>query len=170
MFKKEKKHKDSGISTEGNSPENGGGKGTKRSPERKKRNRMSSGGSVDSRNETSGGNAEMSSVVASGNNVSSLEASPLRPADRPTAQTNGDQQTSGEGQWLDCYPLSLSLSLVCSSSNCCLSDGDLLIALTLTRLPPSIPPSHLSFPARILNTLPAQILIVITRPKEVRCG
>ena len=168
MFKKDKKHKDSGISTEGNSTENGGGKDTKKSPERRKRNRMSSGGSVDSRNETSGGNAEMSSVVASGNNVSSLEASPVRPADRPTAKTNGDQQTSGEGQWLDRYPL--SLSLLCSSSNCCLSDGDLLIALTLTRLPPSIPPSHLSFPARILNTLPAQILIVITRPKEIRCG
>ena len=109
MFKKEKKRKDSGISTE--RTENGGGKDTKRSPERKKRNRMSSGGSVDSRNETSGGNAEMSSVAASGNNVSSSEASPVRPADRPTAQTNGDQQTSGEGQWLDCYPLSLSLSL-----------------------------------------------------------
>ena len=109
MFKKEKKRKESGISTEGT--ENGGGKDTKRSPERKKRNRMSSSGSVDSRNETSGGNAEMSSVVASGNNVSSSEASPVRPADRPTAQTNGDQQTSGEGQWLDCYPLSLSLSL-----------------------------------------------------------
>ena len=109
MFKKEKKRKDSGISTEGNSTENGGGKDTKRSPERRKRNRMSSGGSVDSRNETSGGNAEMSSVVASGNNVSLSEASPVRPADRPTAQTNGDQQTSGEGQWLDHYPLSLSL-------------------------------------------------------------
>ena len=107
MFKKEKKRKDSGISTEGNSTENGGGKDTKRSPERKKRNRMSSGGSADS-------STERSSVVASGNNVSSLEASPVRPADRPTAQTNGDQQTSGEGQLTK--PL-LPPSIVYSSSN-----------------------------------------------------
>ena len=109
MFKKEKKRKDSGISTEVNSTENGG-KDTKRSPERKKRNRVSSGGSADSRNETNGGNTEMSSVAASGNNVSSSEASPVRPADRPTTQSNGDQQTIGEGQWLDRYALSLSLS------------------------------------------------------------
>ena len=106
MFKKEKKRKDSGISTEENSVENGGGKNSKRSPERKKRNRMSSGGSVDSRNDTvSSGSAEMSLAVAntSRNCTTSSEASPVRPADLPTAQTSGDQQTRG-GQFASLEP------------------------------------------------------------------
>ena len=123
MFKKEKKRKDSGISTEENSMENGGGKNSKRSPERKKRNRMSSGGSVDSRNDTvSGGSAEMSLAVAntSRNGTTSSEASPVRPADLPTAQTSGDQQTRGEGQFARLF----LLSLVCSRLYLCVSDSD----------------------------------------------
>ena len=96
--------------------ENGGGKNSKRSPERKKRNRMSSGGSVDSRNDTvSGGSAEMSSAVAntSRNGTTSSEASPVRPADLPTAQTSGDQQTRGEGQFARLFLLSLVCSRLC---------------------------------------------------------
>ena len=123
MFKKEKKRKDSGISTEENSVENGGGKNSKRSPERKKRNRMSSGGSVDSRNDTvSGGSTEMSLAVAntSKNGTTSSEASPVRPADLPTAQPNGDQLTSREGQFARLF----LLSLACSRSYFCVSDSD----------------------------------------------